>query len=86
MRAVVFGDVDFISNTGVSGGNGDLFMNALNWILERDNLLAISARPVEEARLMISRDRLTALFWIIVVAIPALSAATGLAVWWRRRR
>lgn len=86
MRVVVFGDVDFISNAGVSGGNGDLFMNALNWVLERDNLMAISPRPVSEARLMISRNRLAALFWIVVGALPALAATTGLVVWWRRRR
>jgi len=85
MRTVVFGDVDFISNSGVSGGNGDLFMNALNWILERDQLMAVAPRPVNEARLMITRDQLATLFWVVVVAIPSGVTAIGLIVWWRRR-
>ena len=85
MRTVVFGDVDFISNSGLSGGNSDLFMNAVNWILERDQLMAVAPRPVNEARLMITRDQLALLFWTVVVAIPALVASFGVLVWWRRR-
>lgn len=85
MRAVVFGDVDFISNSGVSGGNGDLFMNSLNWILERDQLMAVAPRPVNEARLLITRDQLATLFWVVVIAIPASVAMMGVLVWWRRR-
>lgn len=84
-RVVLFGDVDFISNSGLSGGNSDLFMNSLNWILERDALMAVAARPVEQVKLMISQRQLASLFWCVVIGVPALAATGGVMVWWRRR-
>lgn len=84
-RVVLFGDVDFVSNSGLSGGNSDLFMNSLNWILERDALMAVSARSVDQLKLMITQRQLSSLFWCVVVGIPALAATLGVLVWWRRR-
>lgn len=86
MRAVIFGDVDFISNSGLSGGNSDLFMNGLNWILERNDMLAISPKPVQEMKLLITHGNLNLLFWLVVVGIPSLSAMAGFITWTRRRR
>jgi len=84
-RVVLFGDVDFISNSGLSGGNSDLFMNSLNWILKRDALMAVAARPVDQLKLMITQRQLTSLFWCVVVGVPMLTATMGMLVWWRRR-
>lgn len=84
-RAVVFGDVDFISNSGLSGANADLFMNALNWVLQREKLIDIAPKPVEQVRLLINRKHLARLFWSVVVGLPAVMALTGCFVWWRRR-
>ncbi|HMO50614.1 MAG TPA: GldG family protein [Kiritimatiellia bacterium] len=85
-RVVIFGDADFVSNSGLSGGNGDFFLSALNWILERDYLLDIAPRPFEEIKLMMDRRQLQSLFWFVVVVIPAAVTAAGLLVRWRRRR
>jgi ABC-type uncharacterized transport system involved in gliding motility auxiliary subunit len=84
-RVVVFGDVDFVSNSGMSGANGDLFMNALNWVLDREQRLAIGPKPVEEVRLLIHRKQRDRLFWFVVIGIPSFTALTGVLVWWRRR-
>ena len=84
-RAVVFGDVDFVSNSGLSGANADLFMNALNWVLDRDQMLDISPKPVEETRLIISRQQMRQLFRAVVVGVPLAVAGLGMIVWWRRR-
>lgn len=84
-RAVLFGDVDFISNSGLSGGNGDLFMNSLNWVLEREPLMAIAPRQIEEIKLMISHRQLASLFWCVVIGVPTLAASLGVVVLWRRR-
>ncbi len=84
-RMAVFGDVDFISNNGLSGANADLFLNTLNWVLDRDQLLDIAARPFSSVRLMIDQQGMWRLFWIVVVGIPAVAALTGMGVWWRRR-
>ncbi len=44
-RLVVFGDSDFASNTylGLSGNN-DLFLNAVSWMAEEADLIAIRAK------------------------------------------
>lgn len=84
-RIVVIGDVDFISNNGLSGANADLFLNALNWVLDRDPLIDIAPQAAGPIRLMISREQRKALFWVVVVGVPGLAATAGGIMWWRRR-
>lgn len=84
-RLVVFGDSDFVANGGLTGGNADFFMAALNWLLEREELMAIAPKPVEQNRLIISSDELQGLFWVIVVAMPVIVAGLGGLVWLKRR-
>ena len=85
-RMVVFGDSDFVSNGSMVGGNEDLFMSALNWLLEREELIAIAPKPIEEVKLSLSRGDLRKLFWINVTGIPAVAMVLGLMVWARRRK
>jgi hypothetical protein len=85
-RLVVFGDSDFAANRGLAGANADLFMSALNWLLEREEMIALAPKPYETARLVMTRGRLNLLGWIAMGGIPALVAAAGAIVWLRRRR
>ena len=85
-RMVVFGDSDFVSNSGMVGGNPDLFMNALNWLLDREELMAISAKPIEEVRLSLTKKQLRQLLWINMAGIPAVAVLAGVLVWVRRRK
>lgn len=85
-RAVVFGDSDFVCNGAMAGGGLDFFMSALNWVLEREELLAIAPKSMVESRLILSRHDLRELFWILVPGLPLAVALTGLIVWMRRRR
>ena len=85
-RMVVFGDSDFASNSGLVGGNTDLFMSALNWLLDREELIAIAPKPVEEVRLSLSQKQLRGLVWINVAGIPAVAMVLGLLVWFVRRK
>ena len=84
-RLVVFGDSDFVANGALTGGNADFFMSALNWLLEREELMAIAPKPVEQNRLIISGDELKGLFWIIVMVMPVIVAGLGGIVWLKRR-
>jgi hypothetical protein len=47
-RLVVVGDSDFASNGGLMGANADFFLNSVNWLLDRDELLALSPKTFEE--------------------------------------
>jgi ABC-type uncharacterized transport system involved in gliding motility auxiliary subunit len=85
-RMVVIGDSGFVSNGGLVGGNQDLFMSSLNWLLDREELMAIAPKPIEEVKLSLTRKQLRNLFWINVGGIPAVAVAIGLLVWLRRRK
>lgn len=84
-RMVVFGDSDFVSNGALTGGNADLFLSAMNWLLEREELMAIDAKPVEMYRLVLSEKQLWAIFWLAVAGLPGVVALLGLVVWLGRR-
>ena len=84
-RVVVFGDSDFASNAALTGGNADFFLSALNWLLERSELMAISPKPVEQNRLTLTEVQIRMLHWVVVVVLPLLVALAGVLVWLRRR-
>jgi len=85
-RMVVFGDSDFVSNGALAGGDQDLFMSALNWLLDREELMAIAPKPIEEIKLNLTRKQLNKLFWINMAGIPSVAGVAGLLVWLRRRK
>lgn len=86
-RLVVFGSGDLAVNSRiVNGGNLNLFLNAVNWTVDRDTQLNIPARPIERFQLSLSADVFLKLRYALVFALPSLAALLGLAVYWTRRR
>jgi len=85
-RIVVFGDSGFVSNSGLTGGDVSLFMSALNWLLDREQLMAIAPKQVNDSRLKLTFSKLRALFWSVVGIIPALAALFGAWIWIRRKK
>jgi ABC-type uncharacterized transport system involved in gliding motility auxiliary subunit len=86
-RLVVFGDSDFASNGQLgSVGNPTLLLNALNWLVERENLLAIPAKKADQIQLNLTRRDLGTIYLIVLVALPLASLSAGVAVYLRRRR
>ncbi|NUN92981.1 MAG: GldG family protein [Verrucomicrobiae bacterium] len=86
MRLVVFGSSRFIRNDALAGGNADLFMNALNWLLKRQQLLGIAAKTPQEFNLTLNAFQRRGIFLTMVVGIPAAVAGIGFVVWVRRRK
>ena len=87
-RIVVVGDSDFVSNWALSmgpAGNLDFFLNAINWLLDREELMAISPKPPIDLRLDMDREEQKAAFVLIVGALPLLVAVFGVVVWLNRR-
>jgi len=85
-RMVVFGDSGFVSNSGLTGGDSSLFMSALNWLIDREQLMAIAPKKVDDTRLKLTLEKVRILFWSTVGLIPALAALLGTALWFRRRK
>ena len=88
-RLVVVGDSSFISNGAMSGGvggNRDFFMSALNWLLDRDALMALGPKDPTEIHLNMTRPQLRLTYLLIVGAMPGLVALIGVGVWLKRRR
>ncbi|MBM4143207.1 MAG: hypothetical protein FJ225_06410 [Lentisphaerae bacterium] len=87
-RMVIVGDSDFVSNGALSsaaGGNSDLFLCALNWLVEREELMAVAPKTPAVLRLDMDRDRMRDTFLLIVAVPGAVAALIGAAVWRRRR-
>jgi ABC-type uncharacterized transport system involved in gliding motility auxiliary subunit len=88
MRLVVFGDADFASNQliQVNPPNGFLLSNALNWLVEREALLAIPPRKTEQVRLSLTKEQSWTIYGVALALLPLLAAIAGGVVWSRRRR
>jgi ABC-type uncharacterized transport system involved in gliding motility auxiliary subunit len=85
-RVVVFGDSDFAGNsTGAIPGNRDLFMNALGWLSQQENLISIRPKQADDRRFdPIPAGTQTAVIWASWLLMPVLVLGAGVLSWWRR--
>jgi ABC-type uncharacterized transport system involved in gliding motility auxiliary subunit len=86
-KLVVMGDVDFVNNANLlAWGNGDLFLDLVLWLTEKENRIAIGPGPeLFEPVLLTIRQRT----WLRIIGIGVvpgifLLLAIGV-VWWRRK-
>ena len=57
-RLVVIGDSDFASNRWLGiAGNRDLFLNAVNWLAQQENLISIRPKDPEDRRITLTADQ-----------------------------
>jgi ABC-type uncharacterized transport system involved in gliding motility auxiliary subunit len=85
-RLVVFGDSDFASNAALGvQGNRDLFLNAVNWLAQQENLIAIRPHDPEDRRVTMTADQATRVFYLTVLIVPGLILLAGVQTWSRRR-
>lgn len=85
-RLVVFGDSDFATNAyaGVPG-NPNFFANAVNWLAQQENLIAIRPKEADDRRVTMTPRQQTFAFLTSVLILPGLVFAAGVYTWWRRR-
>jgi ABC-type uncharacterized transport system involved in gliding motility auxiliary subunit len=86
-RVVVIGDSDFVSNNflGIQG-NRDLFLNAVNWAAQQENLIAIRPRDPDDRRITLSSQAQRNVTWLSILVLPAAIFGLGIYNWTRRRR
>jgi hypothetical protein len=90
-RIVVVGDSLFLQNTviegGISGANRDFLGYAVNWLLDRPQLLnGVGPQPVWEFRLIMTRTQQVEIRWLLLGALPGAVLFLGGLVWLARRK
>jgi ABC-type uncharacterized transport system involved in gliding motility auxiliary subunit len=87
IRMVVSGDADFVTNGQLRNvGNAELAANTVNWLVERENLIAIPPKKPEQVRLSLSGSELRSIGLLVFLVLPGLALVAGAAVYSRRRR
>ena len=85
-RLAIFGDADFASNRYYGeASNADLFLNAANWLLRDEALIAV--RPKQEVfrPLTLTASEFNLVRYVSWFLLPAAVAAAGVVAWRRRR-
>jgi len=86
-QMVVFGDADFASNLyHGNAGNGDLFLNTVNWLAEEEDLISIRPKDPEDRRVSLSGRQTKLMFWFVMVILPAIIILSGVYVYINRRK
>lgn len=87
-RIIAVGDSLFLCKQMIeSAGNKDFLGYAVNWLLERTELMqGLGPRPVTEYRLAMTVSQQHSAQWLMLVAIPGSVLVFGGLVWLRRRK
>jgi ABC-type uncharacterized transport system involved in gliding motility auxiliary subunit len=85
-RLLVVGDSDFAANEHFqNGGNGDLFLNAVNWLAEEENLISIRPKPYTFRRMVISDNATRFIRFSSIGLLPLIVLIVGGVIWYRKR-
>jgi hypothetical protein len=87
-RIVVVGDSLFLGNHYIdSAANRDFAACAVNWLLERTQLLAgLGPRPITQYKIVLTRTQLHHAQWVLLAGLPGGVLFMGGLIWLRRRR
>jgi ABC-type uncharacterized transport system involved in gliding motility auxiliary subunit len=85
-RLAVVGDADFATNSFFHLlGNGNLFLNTVNYLMAQENLIGLEPHTYDLPRLSMTNRQVKGTFVLSVLLMPTLLALVGMAVWWRQR-
>jgi len=85
-RVLVVGDVDWALDGQIELlDNRRLLANAVEWLVDQENLIDIASRPVDPPVLLRGSDTRSILIGSVVLP-PSILLALGSAVAWRRRK
>ncbi|MFT5442403.1 MAG: ABC-type uncharacterized transport system involved in gliding motility auxiliary subunit [Myxococcota bacterium] len=86
-RVVVVGDSDFASNELIGNyQNRDLFVNAVNWLVDDTDQIAIRPPVSRASRFRMTGESFVNIQLLSLFVIPELIAVTGVVSWWLRRK
>jgi hypothetical protein len=86
LRAVVFGDGDFASNSFLPYvANSDLALAAVRWLAREEQGTAVRTRIAVPPMILLTAAQSRAIFALIVILLPLAVIGIGGLVWWSRR-
>jgi ABC-type uncharacterized transport system involved in gliding motility auxiliary subunit len=85
-KVVAVGGGGFLINQLIGGPQLDFFLNAFNWLLDKENSLGIAPKTPQEFRVSLDDSQKQKLTAIILGVIPLTGALLGFLVWLRRRK
>ena len=85
-RLVVIGDSDFPTNNYLRpAGNGDFFLNTVNWLAQDEDLISIRPKSATSRNVSMTESQSRLFFWMAVLFMPLAVISSGAYVWWKRR-
>jgi ABC-type uncharacterized transport system involved in gliding motility auxiliary subunit len=85
-RLVVIGDSDFSTNNYVRhAGNGDFFLNTINWLAQDEDLISIRPKSTTNRSVTLTDSQQSFFKWLTIALMPFAVIGTGFYVWWKRR-
>ncbi len=88
-RLVVLGDATMFESRYIRDPriiNGNLATAAVGWLTQREALISIEGRSIDQRPFRMSEEDVGGLFLRVVVLIPLAFIFLGFAVWWNRRQ
>lgn len=87
-RVVVVGDASMFESRFMGEPtivNANLAAAIVGWLTQREALISIEGRSIEQERIRMTEEDVGGLFLRVVVLIPLAFVFLGFAVWWNRR-
>lgn len=85
-RLVVIGDSDFADNNYARlAGNGDLFLNTVNWLAQEEDLISIRPKSATNRMVTMTEGQQRTFFLLVVLIMPLAVIGAGAFIWWKRR-
>jgi ABC-type uncharacterized transport system involved in gliding motility auxiliary subunit len=87
-KVVVVGDSSFASDLYFDQyGNGDFFVNAVDWAAGQGNMINLtSSQPISRQMRLPSSFTVLLLAFVFIILIPGLIIAAGVSTWLVRRK
>ncbi len=87
-RLVVLGDSDFAIDLfmQVNPLNQDLFLNAVSWLADEDDLISIRPKDTQPRIVSFTKAQGDVIFWTLIAGLPGLAIAAGIATFVVRRK
>jgi len=85
-RLAVFGDSDFATDRYFNfSGNGNFFLNTVNWLTEEADLISIQPKTSSPRTIHMTATQGRILLLVSLIILPLVVLIAGISVWVRRR-